>query len=100
MHSQTKTLRTGIAAVNRSASVLSAGTLPAVATLTSVRGGAEDNARIEICLAPDEPARNLRVCARVDDERELCPRRVRDRHEHRVGIRARQDVVYLSRAAE
>jgi hypothetical protein len=61
MQSQTKMLRTGIAEVNRSASVLSAGTLPAVATLTSVRGGAEDNARIEICLAPDEPAGNLRL---------------------------------------
>src|SRR5213592_4326110 len=100
MQSQTKMLRTGIAAANRSASVLSAGTLPAAATLTSVRGGAEDNARIEICLAPDEPARDLRLSAGVDDEREASARCVGDRHEHRVGMRAREDAIDLRRAAE
>ena len=60
----------------------------AVVTPRSFRRGAEDHARIEVDLAPDEPAGDLGRRAGVDDRVERLARRVRDRHEDDVGARA------------
>ena len=53
---------------------------------TSLGAGAEHDARIEVDLAPDEPAVDPGVGAGVDDRVEAIARRVRDRHEHDVRL--------------
>src|SRR5919197_6160345 len=102
MQSQTKMLSSGTAASSRSLSVRSAGAARTVATLTgrSVDGGAEDGTRIEVGLAPHEPARHLCQRAGVDDEAEPLARGIRNRHEDGVGPRSREDLLDRFEASE
>src|SRR6266536_3709363 len=62
------------------------GCAPTARRVSSLCAGAERRARIEIGLALDEPARNVRLAARVDDEVESLVRRIRNRDEHDVRL--------------
>src|SRR6266511_1143402 len=107
MQSQRKMLSSGTAASSRSASVRSAGRGLTVATLilglvpgALVDSGAEDDAGIEVGLAPDEPARHLCERAGVNDEAEPLTRCVRNRHEDGGGPHAREDLLDLCEPAQ
>src|ERR671923_2984005 len=102
MQSHRKMLSSGTAASSRSANVRSAGTAGAVATviLPSVDSGAEGNARIEIGLSPDEPARHVGERAGIDHKAEPFVRRIGNRHEHGVGLRAREDRLDLGQVSQ
>src|SRR5262245_3979857 len=102
MQSQRKMLSSGTAASRRSVSVRSAGAVGAVATVSavSVCRSAQDDSGVEVAVAPDEPAWYLGPGAGVDDDSELFARRVRNRHEHRVGSCTPDDALDVTGAAE
>src|SRR5947199_10662376 len=66
----------------------------------SLAGGAEDDAWVEIGLAAHEPAGYLGPGAGLDDDVEALPRGVRDRHEHGLGARRREDALDVVDAAD
>src|SRR5437764_8511105 len=102
MQSQRKMLSSGIAARTRSANVRSAATEDAVAR--DIPGlfdaGAQDDARIEVGLAADEPARHLRERAGIDHEPQPLTRSIGNGDEDRVRLDPAQNRFDLGRAAE
>src|SRR6266581_3936267 len=95
-------LSSGTAASRRSASVRSAGVVRAVTTAIrdSVGCCAENSSRIEVGLATDEAAGHLRKRAGVDHQPEALARRIGNRHEHGVWLRARENPFDLAGAAK
>src|SRR5579871_3932488 len=72
----------------------------AVVTRRSFRHGAEDDARVEVEVTPDEPARDFGFAAGREHGVESLARRVGDRHEHDVGLCTDENSVELRGAAE